>query len=72
VHNRGISFYGDKVFAATFDGRLIAIDAKTGEPVWSTRTFPEDAALPSRMWLWRPCLIVGDPNPRTGRGPALP
>jgi quinohemoprotein ethanol dehydrogenase len=44
-HSRGISFYGDKVFTATFDGRLIAIDAKTGEPVWSTRTFPEDAAL---------------------------
>ena len=45
VHNRGISFYGDKVFAATFDGRLVAIDAKTGEQVWSVRTFPEDAAL---------------------------
>jgi quinohemoprotein ethanol dehydrogenase len=45
VHNRGISFYGDKIFAATFDGRLIAIDASSGEQVWSVRTFPEDAAL---------------------------
>lgn len=44
-HSRGLSFYGDKVFTATFDGRLIAIDAKSGEQVWSVRTFPEDAAL---------------------------
>ncbi|WP_405226890.1 MULTISPECIES: PQQ-dependent dehydrogenase, methanol/ethanol family [Lentisalinibacter] len=42
---RGLAFYGDKVYAATWDGRLIAIDAKTGEQVWSVRTFPEDAAL---------------------------
>ncbi|MEJ2604608.1 MAG: PQQ-binding-like beta-propeller repeat protein, partial [Gammaproteobacteria bacterium] len=45
VHNRGLTFYGDKVYTATWDGRLIAIDAKTGEKVWSVRTFPEDAAL---------------------------
>jgi quinohemoprotein ethanol dehydrogenase len=45
VHSRGITFYGDKVFAATLDGRLIAIDAKTGKQVWSVRTFPEDAPL---------------------------
>jgi quinohemoprotein ethanol dehydrogenase len=45
VSSRGITFYDDKVFAATWDGRLIAIDAKTGQQVWSVRTFPEDAAL---------------------------
>ncbi|MGK2926804.1 MAG: PQQ-dependent dehydrogenase, methanol/ethanol family [Lysobacterales bacterium] len=45
VSSRGITFYGDRVFAATFDGRLIAIDAKTGQQAWSVRTFPEDAAL---------------------------
>jgi quinohemoprotein ethanol dehydrogenase len=45
ISSRGISFYGDKVFTATWDGRLIAIDAKSGKPVWSVRTFPEDAAL---------------------------
>ena len=45
ISSRGITFYGDKVFAATWDGRLIAIDAKTGEQVWAVRTFPKDAAL---------------------------
>ena len=45
VHNRGISFYEGKVFAATWDGRLIAIDALTGEQIWETRTFGLDQAL---------------------------
>ncbi len=45
MHNRGITFYEDKVFTATFDGRLIAIDAGTGEEIWTTRTFPADSAL---------------------------
>ncbi|MGB5622288.1 MAG: PQQ-dependent dehydrogenase, methanol/ethanol family [Gammaproteobacteria bacterium] len=45
VHNRGIAFYEGKVFTATFDGRLIAIDAGTGEAIWTTRTFPADSAL---------------------------
>ena len=29
-HNRGLSFYKGKIFAATWDGRLIAVDAKSG------------------------------------------
>jgi quinohemoprotein ethanol dehydrogenase len=45
VHNRGISFYKGKIFAATWDGRLFALDAKTGEPVWSTRTFDANKPL---------------------------
>lgn len=45
VHNRGISFYKGKVYAATWDGRLIALDADSGELKWSVRTFDEDRAL---------------------------
>ncbi|MDX1586255.1 MAG: PQQ-binding-like beta-propeller repeat protein, partial [Balneolaceae bacterium] len=45
VHNRGLSFYKGKVYAATWDGRLIALDAETGELEWSVRTFDEDRAL---------------------------
>jgi alcohol dehydrogenase (cytochrome c) len=33
---RGIAIYGDKVFAATSDARLVALDAKTGKTVWQT------------------------------------
>jgi len=45
VHNRGITFYDGKIFSATWDGRLIALDAKTGAKIWEARTFDEDSAL---------------------------
>ncbi|MGH6786233.1 MAG: PQQ-dependent dehydrogenase, methanol/ethanol family, partial [Novosphingobium sp.] len=38
--NRGVALYGDKVFVATLDGRLIALDQKTGKVVWSKLTIP--------------------------------
>ena len=44
-HNRGISFYEGKIFAATWDGRLFALDAKTGKEVWMVRTFSLDRSL---------------------------
>ena len=34
--NRGLAILGDKVFMATIDAELIAIDAATGQPVWQT------------------------------------
>lgn len=33
---RGISIYGDKIFAATFDASLVAFDARTGKTIWET------------------------------------
>lgn len=38
---RGVAWWQGKVFTATVDGRLIAIDAKTGKPVWSVQTTPK-------------------------------
>ena len=38
-HNRGIGFWKGKVYLATWDGRLIALDARTGKEVWRVRTF---------------------------------
>src|SRR5690606_14455713 len=41
--NRGVAVYEDKVFVGTLDGRLVALDANTGVPVWETHvTSPED------------------------------
>jgi quinohemoprotein ethanol dehydrogenase len=37
-HNRGIGFWKGKVYAATWDGRLVAIDALTGKEVWQVLT----------------------------------
>lgn len=35
---RGIGYWRGKIYAGTQDGRLIAIDANTGKPVWSVQT----------------------------------
>ena len=44
-HNRGIGFWKGKVYLATWDGRLIALDARTGKEVWRVRTFEPDKPL---------------------------
>jgi quinohemoprotein ethanol dehydrogenase len=36
--NRGIAYWNGKVYTGTNDGRLIAVDAKTGTQVWSAQT----------------------------------
>ncbi|HXP87738.1 MAG TPA: PQQ-dependent dehydrogenase, methanol/ethanol family [Bryobacteraceae bacterium] len=33
--NRGVAILGDTLFMGTIDGRLIAIDAKGGRPIWN-------------------------------------
>ena len=38
VVNRGLAAWNGKVFVGTLDGRLIALDAATGKPVWTTLT----------------------------------
>lgn len=43
--NRGVALYGDKVFVATLDGRLVALDQKTGKVVWSKLTIPEGSHM---------------------------
>ena len=39
VVNRGVALWGDSVFVGALDGRLIALDAATGEVRWTTETF---------------------------------
>jgi quinohemoprotein ethanol dehydrogenase len=35
---RGIAAYGGRIYTATLDGRLIAVDAASGQPVWEVDT----------------------------------
>jgi len=37
IVNRGIAIYQGKIIAPIIDGRLIALDAETGKPVWESR-----------------------------------
>ena len=57
VHNRGLAIYGDKLFAATWDGRLLALSLDQGELIWSTRTFD----------LGEPLYITGAPKAFKGK-----
>ena len=38
VVNRGVAFWKGKLYLGTIDGRLIALDAKTGSEIWSEQT----------------------------------
>ena len=39
--SRGVAHEKGRIFAPVADGRLSALDAKTGELLWSVRTFPQ-------------------------------
>ena len=41
IVNRGIAAYNGKIYVGTLDGRLVALDSKTGKPVWETMTIDE-------------------------------
>ena len=36
--NRGVAVWQGKVYVGAYDGRLIALDASSGKPVWNTQT----------------------------------
>jgi len=42
VVNRGVALYNGKVYVGTLDGRLIALDKQTGNPVWTAMTTEVD------------------------------
>jgi quinohemoprotein ethanol dehydrogenase len=43
---RGLAFWKGRLYFGTHDGRLVALDAKTGHPVWSVQTLdPADGSF---------------------------
>jgi len=45
--SRGIAYANGKVFVAVFDGRLVALDAKSGKALWTAQTLSPT----SRQWI---------------------
>jgi alcohol dehydrogenase (cytochrome c)/quinohemoprotein ethanol dehydrogenase len=41
--NRGVAVYGDKVYVGVLDGRLVALDRRTGIVRWSVQTTPRQS-----------------------------
>jgi len=69
-HNRGLSYYNGKIFASTWDGRLLALDSSTGKLVWSTQTFDPSKALTitGAPKAFKGKVLIG--NGGTEKGPA--
>jgi len=57
VVNRGVAIYGDTIFAGIIDGRLVALDANTGDVKWSVVTVDQD----------KPYTITGAPRIADGK-----
>jgi quinohemoprotein ethanol dehydrogenase len=55
--NRGVAVYEGRVFIGVYDGRLEALDAKTGQLLWSTQTFDQS----------KPYTITGAPRVVKGK-----
>ena len=63
---RHIALYGDKVYLATSDVRMIALDVKTGSVVWNTQIAdPAQHGMTGGPLIARGKVMVGT----TGRGP---
>ena len=71
VHgSRGMAMWGDKVYFATIDGRLLALEAATGKPVWSATTIDPSKAMyiTGAPKAFRGKVLIG--NGGTENGPA--
>jgi len=58
VVNRGVAVHGGKVFVGSLDGRLLAIDAKTGQKLWEQNTLIDNS---------KPYTITGAPRVIKGK-----
>jgi alcohol dehydrogenase (cytochrome c)/quinohemoprotein ethanol dehydrogenase len=57
VVNRGVAAWEGKIFVGTLDGRLVALDAATGKPLWDVNTIDTT----------KPYTITGAPRVVKGR-----
>jgi quinohemoprotein ethanol dehydrogenase len=57
VVNRGAAFYKDKVYVGVLDGRLVALDSKSGKPAWTATTVDQQ----------QPYTITGAPRIAKGK-----
>ena len=59
--NRGVAILGDRLFMGTIDGHLLALDTKTGRPVWDVSVVkPESGyALVAAPLIVKDKVIIG-------------
>jgi quinohemoprotein ethanol dehydrogenase len=65
--NRGVAFWKGRVYVATHDGRLIALDAKTGNEVWSVQTLEgETGYITGAPRAYNDKIIIGNGGAESG------
>lgn len=63
--HRGVAYWRGKVYVGLHDGRLLALDAKTGNVVWSVQTFDDPSArkaISGAPRLFNGKVIIGHGN----------
>lgn len=55
-NNRGVAVSGDKVYLATLDAKLLALDSKTGKMLWQTQIADPEAGYSETM---APTVVAG-------------
>lgn len=66
--NRGVAFWKGRVFLGSFDGRLIALDARTGSKVWEVQTLDEfpTGYITGAPRVFNDKVIIGQGGAETG------
>jgi len=62
VVNRGVALYKGRVYLGALDGRLIALDAKTGAVAWQEQTTPKDGpyAITGAPRIAKGLVVIGN------------
>jgi quinohemoprotein ethanol dehydrogenase len=60
--NRGVAYADGRVFVGVLDGRLVALDAKTGKEVWTANTLPPGSlySLTGAPRAFKDKVIIGN------------
>jgi quinohemoprotein ethanol dehydrogenase len=66
--NRGVAIYKGKVYLGLLDGRLVALDAKTGQGRWAVQTTPpeQDYSITSQPRVFKGKVIIGSAGSEFG------
>jgi quinohemoprotein ethanol dehydrogenase len=59
--NRGVAYSNGRVFVGTLDGRLQALDAKSGRLLWSVKTVADDSkrTISGAPWVVKGKVLIG-------------
>lgn len=68
VVNRGVALYKGKVYVGTLDGRLVALDERTGSPVWDVSTVDgsKPYAITGAPRIAKGMVIIGNAGAEMG------